>query len=108
MPDNPKDNNHRVDQNTSMSQNRDWEGENNPFATLRRFADEQVSSMLQSIIGLPSSVSPPQNDQWAAIPRDDDPKDTTPRQSSGTENTTEQNHAGGGSTDDSGDGEKPR
>lgn len=36
----------------------------NPFITFRRFADEQISSMLQSVMGLPSAVVPPFPDRW--------------------------------------------
>lgn len=46
-------------------QNRDWPGhESNPFVAFRRYADEQVSTMLQSITGLPSMVAPPHNGHW--------------------------------------------
>lgn len=36
----------------------------NPFVAFRRFADEQISSMLQSVTGLPSSVHSPHSDHW--------------------------------------------
>jgi hypothetical protein len=48
----------------SNNQNRDWPHESNPFVAFRRYADEQVSTMLQSITGLPSTVTPPHNDRW--------------------------------------------
>jgi hypothetical protein len=38
--------------------------ESNPFVAFRRYADEQVSTMLQSITGLPSMVTPPHNNRW--------------------------------------------
>ncbi|KAJ5795209.1 hypothetical protein N7457_001808 [Penicillium paradoxum] len=38
--------------------------ESNPFVAFRRFADEQVSTMLQSITGLPSMVAPPHSGHW--------------------------------------------
>ncbi|KAF9887292.1 hypothetical protein FE257_010287 [Aspergillus nanangensis] len=39
--------------------------DDNPFVAFRRFADEQISSMLQSVMGLPSIVSTPPPDHWA-------------------------------------------
>ncbi|KAJ5647239.1 hypothetical protein N7490_003611 [Penicillium lividum] len=50
--------------------NWDDEPETNPFVALRRFADEQVSSVLQSITGLPSSLGPPQSDSWTIFTDD--------------------------------------
>jgi hypothetical protein len=46
------------------NQSREWPDESNPFVAFRRYADEQVSTMLQSITGLPSTVTPPHNDRW--------------------------------------------
>lgn len=52
--------NDRENQNTN-----DWPDEEpNPFVTFRRYADEQVSTALQSIIGLPSTVTTPHKDRW--------------------------------------------
>lgn len=57
---------------SNMPQNKDWDGESetNPFVTFRRFADEQVSSVLQSITGLPSSMGSPQSDSWTIFTDD--------------------------------------
>ena len=52
------------DKDKMNNQNRDWPEESNPFVAFRRYADEQVSTMLQSITGLPSTVTPPHNDRW--------------------------------------------
>ncbi|WEW56142.1 hypothetical protein PRK78_001577 [Emydomyces testavorans] len=38
--------------------------EDNPFIAFRRYADEHVSSLLQSIIGLPSMIFPPSTNEW--------------------------------------------
>ncbi|EEP79059.1 predicted protein [Uncinocarpus reesii 1704] len=38
--------------------------EDNPFIAFRRYADEHISSMLQSIIGLPSVIFPPSTKDW--------------------------------------------
>ncbi|KAH8702154.1 hypothetical protein BGW36DRAFT_372338 [Talaromyces proteolyticus] len=38
--------------------------EQNPFIAFRRYADEQISSMLQSVMGLPSMMSSPQSNRW--------------------------------------------
>lgn len=55
-----------------MPHDKDWDGESetNPFVTFRRFADEQVSSVLHSITGLPSSVGSPQSDSWTIFTDD--------------------------------------
>ncbi|KAJ5416655.1 uncharacterized protein N7487_000205 [Penicillium crustosum] len=48
-----------------LSTQKDWpDDENNPFVAFRRYADEQVSTMLQSITGLPSMVTQPHNGHW--------------------------------------------
>ena len=44
-----------------------WPDDDNPFVAFRRFADEQISSMLQSVMGLPSMTSPPQSGRWAVF-----------------------------------------
>lgn len=36
-----------------------WPEDDNPFIAFRRFADKQISSMLQSVTGLPSMTTPP-------------------------------------------------
>ncbi|CAG8940645.1 unnamed protein product [Penicillium salamii] len=48
----------------------DWFDETNPFAAFRRYADEQVSTLLQSITGLPSTVTPPHHDRWEIFTED--------------------------------------
>ncbi|EPS34521.1 hypothetical protein PDE_09485 [Penicillium oxalicum 114-2] len=52
------------DTNTNTSRDPPSENDLNPFVALRRFADEHVSAVLQSITGLPSTLSPPQTDRW--------------------------------------------
>ncbi|KGO63984.1 hypothetical protein PITC_013520 [Penicillium italicum] len=48
-----------------VSTQKDWpDDENNPFVAFRRYADEQVSTLLQSITGLPSMVTQPHNGHW--------------------------------------------
>jgi hypothetical protein len=40
----------------------------NPFIAFRRFADSQISSVLQSVIGIPSLFSPPDSSsRWSSI-----------------------------------------
>ncbi|PYH42701.1 uncharacterized protein BP01DRAFT_375968 [Aspergillus saccharolyticus JOP 1030-1] len=46
-----------------------WPEDDNPFVAIRRFADEHISSVLQSVTGLPSSFTPP-SERWSII--DDD------------------------------------
>ncbi|KAI9037055.1 uncharacterized protein KD926_000922 [Aspergillus affinis] len=43
---------------------RGWPDDDNPFVAFRRFANEQISSMLQSVMGIPSMVSPPSPSGW--------------------------------------------
>lgn len=38
--------------------------EQNPFIAFRRYADEQISSMLQSVMGIPSMMAPPHSGRW--------------------------------------------
>jgi hypothetical protein len=38
--------------------------EQNPFIAFRRYADEQISSMLQSVMGIPSMMAPPHSNKW--------------------------------------------
>lgn len=52
---------------------RQWPDEDNPFVAFRRFADEQISSMLQSVMGLPSMITPPTSDQWSIFTDDQGP-----------------------------------
>ncbi|RAL01930.1 uncharacterized protein BO80DRAFT_424307 [Aspergillus ibericus CBS 121593] len=49
----------------SASDSRQWPDDENPFVAFRRFADEQLSSMLQSVMGIPSMSSRPSSDHWA-------------------------------------------
>ncbi|KAL4939260.1 hypothetical protein BDV06DRAFT_38714 [Aspergillus oleicola] len=50
---------------SSPESSRHWPDDENPFVAFRRFADEQFSSMLQAVIGVPSSVGPPNSERWA-------------------------------------------
>ena len=45
--------------------------DDNPFVAFRQFADEQFSSALQSIIGVPSLTSAPTRDNWAVFDNGD-------------------------------------
>lgn len=42
----------------------------NPFIAFRRYADEQFSSLLQSVIGIPTTFSSPQTHGWLAFQND--------------------------------------
>ncbi|KAJ5735812.1 uncharacterized protein N7483_000937 [Penicillium malachiteum] len=73
MPtDRDPDDKNKTSNNSDMprNHNNDWDNETNPFVAFRRFADEQVSSVLQSITGLPSSITPPQSDNWTIFTTD--------------------------------------
>lgn len=56
--------------NTSPRSTRQWPDDDNPFVAFRRYADEQISSMLQSIMGLPSMVTPPVPNRWSIFADD--------------------------------------
>ncbi|KAL4977065.1 hypothetical protein BDW66DRAFT_133306 [Aspergillus desertorum] len=49
---------------------RQWHDEENPFVAFRRFADEQISSMLQFVMGLPSCATSPRSEHWAIFADD--------------------------------------
>lgn len=55
---------------SKMPRDEDWNDESNPFVAFRRYADEQVSSLLQSVTGLPSNISRPQSDRWTVFNED--------------------------------------
>ena len=68
--------------NSSSSRGpRQWPDEDNPFVAFRRFADEQISSMLQSVMGLPSMITPPVSDQWSIFTEDQGPTSVSKSQS---------------------------
>lgn len=60
-----------------------WPEDDNPFVAFRRFADEQISSMLQSVMGIPSMVSPPMRDHWAVFEDKNNYKGMTRQRTSG-------------------------
>ncbi|KAL2863319.1 uncharacterized protein BJX67DRAFT_263034 [Aspergillus lucknowensis] len=65
---------------SSPGSSRQWPEEENPFVAFRRFADEQISSMLRSVMGLPSLSAPPQSDRWSIFADEQDYRDTQARQ----------------------------
>lgn len=92
---------------STRDQNRPDEPETNPFIAFRRFADEQVSSVLQSITGLPSSIGPPNPDRWTIFTDDQSYKSMAYRHRQDTNGTnqretaeTSDRSAGGNSADD--------
>ncbi|KAL4793428.1 hypothetical protein BDV19DRAFT_229838 [Aspergillus venezuelensis] len=50
---------------SSPESSRQWPDDENPFVAFRRFADEQFSSMLQAVIGIPSSIGQPNHERWS-------------------------------------------
>ncbi|CAI7652571.1 unnamed protein product [Penicillium bialowiezense] len=58
------------DKDNNRNNRNEWHDEANPFVAFRRYADEQVSTLLQSITGLPSAVTPPHNDRWEIFTED--------------------------------------
>lgn len=59
--------------NSSSRGLRQWPDEDNPFVAFRRYADEQISSMLQSVMGLPSMITPPASGRWNIFTDDQGP-----------------------------------
>lgn len=62
-----KDDENRASNASSGSRRRDAgleRPEDNPFIAFRRYADEHISALLQSIIGLPSAIFPPSSRDW--------------------------------------------
>lgn len=66
--------NHSPDRSQKPAQ---WQDDENPFVAFRRFADEQISSMLQSVVGIPSMTSHPQTDGWSVFTGPDNDNNTT-------------------------------
>ena len=60
------DNQEKTQSQPSSSHSRMWPDDENPFIAFGRFADEQISSALQSVMGLPSLTSYPMKDNWEA------------------------------------------
>ncbi|KAL1848395.1 hypothetical protein Plec18167_004822 [Paecilomyces lecythidis] len=64
-------------------QPKSWHEEENPFVAFRRYADEQISSVLQSVMGLPSAVSQPTADHWMIFADDSNYTDNARQRRSG-------------------------
>ncbi|KAJ5665230.1 uncharacterized protein N7477_007678 [Penicillium maclennaniae] len=109
----PKGNDRDDNQNqgsSKMPHDRDWTDESNPFVAFRRFADEQVSSVLQSITGLPSSLSPPQHDRWTIFTDDKGYGSMKYRHRDGAENAGDRlypSDQGAGTNPPAGDKDEP-
>ncbi|KAE8392634.1 hypothetical protein BDV23DRAFT_52549 [Aspergillus alliaceus] len=63
----PGDENASRHRHSSAENSQLWPDDDNPFVAFRRFADEQISSMLQSVTGLPSMVTAPPPDHWSVF-----------------------------------------
>ncbi|KAE8161802.1 hypothetical protein BDV40DRAFT_176003 [Aspergillus tamarii] len=74
------DDNLNRDRDSSAHSPQLWPDDDNPFVAFRRFADEQISSMLQSVTGLPSMVTAPPPDHWSIFADDRYYKDAHTRQ----------------------------
>ncbi|KAJ5947596.1 hypothetical protein N7466_000611 [Penicillium verhagenii] len=83
--DDKRDKRDSPDKPSDMPNNKDLdnESETNPFVAFRRFADEQVSSVLHSITGLPSSMGSPQSDGWTIFTDDKEYKNMAYRHRTG-------------------------
>ncbi|KAF4214845.1 hypothetical protein CNMCM6805_007909 [Aspergillus fumigatiaffinis] len=86
--------------------------DHNPFVAFRRYADEQISSMLQSVMGLPSSISAPHSNHWAIFAEENNYREPNYRQretGEGKEGEYPSSSGTGasGSTDNIGQDDKP-
>ena len=70
--------------NSPPRSSRQWPDDDNPFVALRRFADENISSVLQSFMGLPSIVTPPSTEQWSIFANEHNYNNQRSRQSGDT------------------------
>ncbi|CAL00843.1 hypothetical protein CBS63078_1748 [Aspergillus niger] len=61
----PSDDTSSQNRNSAPSDSRRWPDDETALDAVRRFADEQVSSVLQSVMGIPSMSSRPSPDHWA-------------------------------------------
>lgn len=85
----------------------------NPFIAFRRYADQQISSILQSVVGLPSTILPPSTRDWQVF-HDRDMNTSTSFHRWGhtpdgehNDNTNRQGN-GGRREDASGSGDRPQ
>lgn len=62
-PRNPKDNNSNATTTTDKSSRPD--DESNPFISFRRYADDQIHSLMSSVMGIPATLSK-EHDRWHA------------------------------------------
>lgn len=71
---------------SSPESSRQWPDDDNPFVAFRRFADEQISSMLQSVMGIPSSSTPPRSERWSIFTEDQNYRDAQRQNSNDANN----------------------
>ncbi|KAE8380811.1 hypothetical protein BDV26DRAFT_119626 [Aspergillus bertholletiae] len=94
------DDNSTRDRDASAPSSQLWPDDDNPFVAFRRFADEQISSMLQSVTGLPSMVTAPPPNHWSIFADDRYYRDTyTRHRESGDGNETDPYTGSSDSTD---------
>ncbi|KAL4886262.1 hypothetical protein BJY04DRAFT_178766 [Aspergillus karnatakaensis] len=70
----------RRKQSPSSPGSQQWPDEENPLQKLSRYADEQIAAMLHSVMGIPSSMVPPQSDRWAVFEDERNYRDAQRRQ----------------------------
>ncbi|KAF7178729.1 hypothetical protein CNMCM7691_007547 [Aspergillus felis] len=81
--------------------------DHNPFVAFRRYADEQISSMLQSVMGLPSSISAPHSNHWAIFAEENNYREPNYLQRQTSEGKDGGYQGASGNTDDIGQDDKP-
>ncbi|RMJ24831.1 hypothetical protein PHISP_04307 [Aspergillus sp. HF37] len=77
--------------------------DDNLFVSIRRFADEQVSSMLQAVMGLPSMASSPRSDRWAVFNESHDCNNLTRHRENGDSSDAAGSSGEQGATPQNGD-----
>ncbi|KAL2010605.1 hypothetical protein VTN00DRAFT_6412 [Thermoascus crustaceus] len=77
---------------------RNWHEEENPFVAFRRYADEQISNMLHSVMGLPSLIVPPSHDRWMIYTDESGYRDYTRQRRSGDDQSGGDSGAGSDSS----------
>ncbi|CEN60291.1 hypothetical protein ASPCAL02732 [Aspergillus calidoustus] len=86
---------------SSPERSRQWPDDENPFVAFRRFADEQISSMLQSVMGLPSISTHPQSDRWTIFADEQSYRDAQMRQRQRQDYNNNNNGSENGDTSES-------
>lgn len=84
MGDNDTNRSQAPPNNNNSSPRSSRQTDDDPFVALRRFADENISSVLQSFMGLPSMITPPSTENWSIFANEHNYNNQRSRQSGDT------------------------